>query len=50
MIESILFNYENGTITVSMADGSSKEYGKAQKQEYISDHPNRQADVVAMGW
>jgi hypothetical protein len=48
MIESITFNTAESKIIVTLDDGSSKEYTNAA--DYLADHPDRPADVVAMGW
>jgi hypothetical protein len=48
MIDSITFNSEDKTITVVLVDGSSKTYSDATT--YLADHPEREPDVVAIGW
>ena len=48
MIESITFNTADSKIIVTLDDGSSKEYTDAAA--YLADHPDREADVPAMGW
>lgn len=48
MIESITFNTAENKLIVTLEDGTSKEY--TQADEYITDHPTRVADAVAMGW
>ena len=48
MIESITFNTTVPKLTVTFDDGSSKDYTDAVS--YLTDHPNREADVVAIKW
>jgi hypothetical protein len=48
MIESITFNTADSKIIVTLDDGSNKEYTDAAT--YLTDHPDREADVIAMGW
>lgn len=48
MIESITFNTAESKLIVTLDDGTSKEYTDAQT--YLADHPDRAADVIAMGW
>jgi hypothetical protein len=48
MIESITFNTLQSKLIVTLEDGSSKDYTDAAT--YLTDHPDREADVVAMGW
>ena len=48
MIESIAFNTAESKLTVTLEDGSSKDYTNAVS--YLTDHPDREADVIAMGW
>ena len=50
MIESITFNTAESKLVVLYEDGTSKEYTEAAKYEYLADHPDRAADIVAMGW
>jgi hypothetical protein len=47
MIESINLNWETKIITVTLEDGTTKEYTDANS--YITDFPERVADAVAMG-
>ena len=48
MIESITFNTADSKLTVTLDDGTSKDYTDAA--DYLADHPDREADCVAMGW
>ena len=48
MIESITFNTAESKLIVTLDDGTSKQYTDAQT--YLADHPDREADVIAMGW
>lgn len=48
MIESITFNTAESKLTVTLDDGTSKDYTGAAA--YLTDHPDRESDVVAMGW
>jgi hypothetical protein len=48
MIESITFNTADSKIIVTLEGGSIKEYMDATT--YLTDHPDREADVIAMGW
>jgi hypothetical protein len=49
-IESITFDTGNSKLIVTFDDGTSKEYAQADKDVYLVDHPDRVADIVAMGW
>lgn len=48
MIDSITFNTAESKIVVTLTDGASKEY--TDRQSYIADHPDREADCDAMNW
>jgi hypothetical protein len=48
MIESITFNTADSKIIVTLEDATTTEYTDAAA--YLTDHPDREADVVAMGW
>ena len=50
MIEQITFNWENGLLTLTLDDETTKEYAQADKDQYLADYPDRAADVAAMGW
>jgi hypothetical protein len=50
MIESITFNTGESKLIITFEDETTKEYTQADKDVYISDCPDRAADVVAMGW
>lgn len=47
-MESLTFNFTTKTLTVNFTDGTSKEY--SNKEEYLKDYPEREADVIAIGW
>jgi hypothetical protein len=47
-IESITFDTAESKLIVTYEDGTSKEY--TDRVSYVADHPDREADVVAMGW
>jgi hypothetical protein len=49
-IESITFDTADSKLIISLEDGVSKEYTEATKDEYLAEHPDRAADIVAMGW
>jgi hypothetical protein len=46
------FTPENGEakIIVTLEDGTIKEYIQFDKNLYLSDYPNREADIISMGW
>lgn len=46
----ITFNTAENKVIVTFEDGTTKEYTPADKDQYLSDYPDRVADVVAMGW
>ena len=50
MIDSITFNTADSKLIVTFEDGVSKEHTEATKDKYLADHPDRDADIVAMGW
>jgi hypothetical protein len=50
MIETITFDTENSKIVIVFEDGTSKEYTKANVDQYLIDNPNRLADIASMGW
>lgn len=50
MIDYIRFDYAGNKLIVFFADGSSTEYTQSQKDQYIIDFPDRESDVLAMGW
>jgi len=50
MIYSVQFLYDANVIIVTLDDGTSQEYSKEQKDEYIRAFPDREGDVLAMGW
>lgn len=48
MIESITFNTAESRLVLTYEDGTSKTY--EDSPSYLADHPERPADVTAMGW
>tara|TARA_R110000868_G_scaffold242647_1_gene498177 strand:- start:141 stop:290 length:150 start_codon:yes stop_codon:yes gene_type:complete len=48
MIESITFNTSEFKLVVVYKNETSKEY--FDRQTYIIDNPDREADCDAMGW
>jgi DNA-directed RNA polymerase sigma subunit (sigma70/sigma32) len=50
MVESITFDYAEDKIIVNFSDGTSAEYTRADKDKYLSDFPDREGDIIAMGW
>jgi len=48
MIESITFNTAEFKLIVTLEDGTSTTY--TDSATYLADHPDRFADIVAMGW
>jgi hypothetical protein len=50
MIYSVSYNYVDKIITVTLSDRTEKVYTEDMKSQYLSDFPNRQADIAAIGW
>lgn len=50
MVDSYTLNWSENKLIVTYDDGTTKEYMQADKEQYLSEHPNRTADIVAMGW
>jgi hypothetical protein len=48
IIEEIQFNTSESKLVLTYKDGTSKTY--EDSVSYLADHPERPADVVAMGW
>ncbi len=48
MIESITFNTGENKLVVTALDETFTEYTEALP--YLTDYPERSADVIAMGW
>ncbi len=48
MIESITFDGVENKLTVTYEDGTTKDY--TDRESYLADHPDREADCDAMGW
>lgn len=46
----ITFNTAENKLVVTLEDGTTKEYIQADKELYLKNHPDRAADIVAMGW
>lgn len=49
-MNAITFNTEESKLIVTFYDETIKEYTQTDKDQYLSDYPDRAADVVAMGW
>ena len=47
-IDSITFNTAESKLVVTYEDGTAKEY--TDREAYLADHPEREADCDAMGW
>lgn len=41
---------EQHKLVVTFEDDTTEEYTQADKEVYLADHPDRAADIVAMGW
>lgn len=50
MVESITFDYAGDKLIVNFTDGTSVEYTRSDKDQYRSDFPDREGDVIAMNW
>lgn len=50
MVDSFTLELISNKLIVTFEDGTTKEYTQADKEQYLSDYPDRAADVVAMGW
>ena len=50
MIETITFDTKNDKLVVNHEDGSSKEYTRADVAQYLIDNPDRNDDIISMGW
>jgi hypothetical protein len=50
MIDSITFNTAEARLIIAYGDGTSKEYTEATSNQYLLEHPDRAADIAAMGW
>jgi hypothetical protein len=50
MIEKITFHTEQNKLIVTFDDGTFKEYLQSDKDKYLNDYPDRNADLIAMGW
>lgn len=37
-------------LIITFEDGTTKEYLQADKEQYLTDYPDRAADVAAMNW
>jgi hypothetical protein len=49
-LESITYDTENNKLIVTFDDETIKEYTEADKDKYLDDYPDRNADLIAMGW
>ena len=47
-MDSITFNTAESKLTVTYTDCTTKDY--TDRQTYLADHPDREADCDAMGW
>lgn len=50
MIEEITYDFTGNRLYILMADGTSQIYGPGDSAQYLEDHPDRGADLDAMGW
>lgn len=50
MPTSITTDFQNNKIIVTFEDDTTKEYTQTEKEQYITDFPDRNLDIVAMGW
>jgi uncharacterized protein (UPF0261 family) len=50
MIDSYTLNWAEQKLIVAFVDGTTREYTQADKDAYLTDYPDRAADVAAMGW
>ena len=48
MIESITFNTAENKLIITLDDETTTEYTDAAT--YLTEHPDREADCLAMGW
>ena len=49
-MQSITFNTVENKIIIELDDSSFVEYTQENKEQYLSDYPDRASDIVAMGW
>jgi hypothetical protein len=47
-MESVKLDFITYVITVTLEDGTETTY--TDSATYLTDHPDREADVIAMGW
>lgn len=50
MIQSITFDTENDRIIMRLQDATEHIYTRSEREQYLTDFPDRAADVEAMGW
>ena len=50
MIDSYTLNWAENKLIVTFEDGTTKEYTQTDKEQYLTDYPDRAADVAAMNW
>ena len=50
MVESVKFLYDEKIIVITLEGEEPKEYTESMKDQYLLDFPDREADVVAIGW
>ena len=48
MVDQITFNSDENKLTVTYVDETFKDYFDATT--YLADYPDRESDVIAMGW
>lgn len=50
MIESITFDSANNKLIVELDDGTVTTYTNADTTAYLTQFPERETDLIAMGW
>jgi len=50
MIESISFLYDQKIIVITVEGQEPRQYTEAMKDQYLIDFPDREADILAIGW
>lgn len=50
MIESITFDSANNRLIVELDDGTVTTYTNADTTAYLTQFPERETDLIAMGW
>jgi len=49
-IESITFDTFNSQLIIVLDNGTVTTYTSADATEYLAQFPEREADLIAMGW